>query len=294
MRAMRTYLDCIPCLCRQALDAARLATDDEAIHEQVLRRSLAAAGEMDLRQSPPAMARQMHHLIAGLTGARDPYAAIKARCNERALKLYPDLSRRVAAAADPLDAGVRMAIAGNIIDFGAASAVEDALVTRTIAEAWDAPLIGDAVDGLRRALAGARHILYLGDNAGEIVFDRLLIEQLPTDRITYVVKAGPIINDVTRADAKSVGLTDIVEVIDNGSDAPGAVLDTCSETFRQRFAAADLVISKGQGNYEGLSESAGDIFFLLKVKCQVIARDLGCEVGRMVLKRNRRPARAGL
>ena len=283
---MRTYLDCIPCLCRQALDAARFATDDESIHARVLRRALAAAGEMDMRLSPPAMAQQMHHVIAELTGARDPYAAIKSQCNRRALELYPELSRRIAAADDQLAAGVRMAIAGNIIDFGAASYVDEGTVTRTIEEAWNAPLLGSSVDELRDALAGARDVLYLGDNAGEIVFDRLLIEQLPAARMTYVVKVGPIINDVTRVDAESVGLTDIVEVIDNGSDAPGTILDTCSEAFRRRFAAADLIISKGQGNYEGLSDSAGDIFFLLKVKCQVIARHLGCELGSLVLKRS--------
>ena len=283
---MRTYLDCIPCLCRQALDAARFATDDESIHSQVLCRALVAAGEMDMRQSPPAMARQMHHVIAALTGAHDPYVKIKAHSNRGALRLYPDLSRRVTDAADPLAAGVRMAIAGNIIDFGAASSVDDALITRTIAEAWNAPLLGGSIDEFREAIAGARDILYLGDNAGEIVFDRLLIEQLPAERITYVVKAAPIINDVTLADAELVGLTDIVEVIDNGSDAPGTVLETCSEAFRRRFAAADLIISKGQGNYEGLSDARVDIFFLLKVKCQVIARDLDCEKGSMVLKRS--------
>ena len=283
---MQTFLDCIPCICRQALDAARFATDDEAIHAQVLRRALAAAGEMDMQMSPPAMAQQMHRMIGELTGARDPYAAIKAHSNQYALEMYPELSRRIAASDDPLAAGVRMAIAGNIIDFGATSSVEDATIASHIEAAWSAPLLGNSVDDLRAAVAGAGDILYLGDNAGEIVFDRMLIEQLPAERITYVVKAAPVINDATRADAEQAGLIDMVNVIDNGSDAPGTLLDTCSDAFRRRFAEADLVISKGQGNYESLSDSVGDIFFLLKVKCRVIARDLGCEMGSLMLKRS--------
>jgi len=283
---MQTYLDCIPCLCRQALDAARFATDDEAIHMQVLRRALTAAGEMDMRQSPPAMAQKMHRLIGELTGSHDPYAGVKAHGNEYALAMYPELSRRIAAANDPLAAGVRMAIAGNIIDFGATSSVEDATIASHIEAAWSAPLLGNSVDDLRAAVAGARDILYLGDNAGEIVFDRMLIEQLPAERITYAVKAFPVINDATRVDAEQAGLTALVEVIDNGSDAPGTVLETCSDAFRRRFAEADLIISKGQGNYESLSDSVGDIFFLLKVKCKVIAQDLDCEQGSLILKRS--------
>ncbi|MCK4815836.1 DUF89 family protein, partial [bacterium] len=130
-------------------------------------------------------------------------------------------------------------------------------------------------------------ILYLADNAGEIVFDRLLIEQLPYEKITVVVKGKPVINDATMDDAEFAGLTEIVEVFDNGSDAPGTILQDCSQTFRDRFEDADLVIAKGQGNYETLSEVDKDIFFLLKVKCFIIARDIDCEVGEMILQRSK-------
>ena len=137
------------------------------------------------------------------------------------------------------------------------------------------------------AVDAAARVLYLADNAGEIACDRLLIERLGPARITLAVKGSPVLNDATRVDAEAVGLAAIVEVVDNGSDAPGTILADCSEAFRRRFAEADLILAKGQGNYETLSNAAADIFFILKAKCPVIARDLGCRVGSLILRRHR-------
>jgi uncharacterized protein with ATP-grasp and redox domains len=154
-----------------------------------------------------------------------------------------------------------------------------------------APVDPDAAAALRRAVAGADRILYLCDNAGEIVFDRLLIEVLPSEKITAVVRGTPVINDATLEDARATGLTEVVRVMDNGSDAPGTLLETCSPAFRDCFAAADLIIAKGQGNFETLSETRGKrIFFLLKVKCPLIARDIGEPTGRLVVKPHLLPA----
>jgi len=130
---------------------------------------------------------------------------------------------------------------------------------------------------------GAKSILYLADNAGEIVFDRLLIEQLPRERVTVAVRGAPILNDVTWVDATTVGVDTLVKVIDNGSDAPGTVLADCSDAFQKQFAEADLIISKGQGNFETLSDSPENIFFLFKAKCPVVADQVGCPVGTQVL-----------
>jgi uncharacterized protein with ATP-grasp and redox domains len=146
---------------------------------------------------------------------------------------------------------------------------------------------GGAVEALRDAVGGAKEILYLGDNSGEIVFDRLLIEQLPGEKVTFVVKAGPILNDALVEDTEEVGLADMVEVIDNGDDAPGTILERCSEDFRRRFAGADVVIAKGQGNYETLSDVDRDVFFMLQAKCEVIARHFGCEKGTPILSHYR-------
>ena len=281
---MKTCLECIPCFVRQALESTRFVTDDEAVHEKVLREVLRMAAELDMRECPPAMGRRIHTLIKQLTGKADPYAEAKRHFNDMALKLYPELKREVESAEDPLETAVKLAIAGNIIDFGPAGSIHADHVHEAISHALATPLDEGTLQEFRRRVRDAQSILYLGDNTGEIVFDRLLIEELPRQKVTFVVRGGPIINDVTREDAETAGLTELVEVIDNGSDAPGTILPTCPEEFRQRFTDADLVIAKGQGNYESLSEADREIYFALKAKCPVIARHLNCEIGSMVFR----------
>jgi len=282
---MKTFFDCIPCFVRQSLDSVRMVTDDEAIHEQLLRKVLRALGEMDLRQSPPAMAQHLHRLIRKLTGQADPYSAAKDRFNRLALDMYPRLKAQIKGSGDPLETAIRLAIAGNVIDMGVNNHVTDEQVHEAIDHALEASLEADLM-GVAEMVSIAKDILYLADNAGEIVFDRLLIEQMPLEKVTLAVKGSAIINDATMKDAEATGLTELVRVIDNGSDAPGTILDDCSQAFRRRFEEADLVIAKGQGNYETLSDVGKDIFFILKAKCPVIARDLGCEVGSLVLRRS--------
>ena len=280
---MRTYFDCVPCLMRQALDSVRMTTDDERIQEEVLREALRLGSEMDFHRSPPAMAREMHRFIREVTGEEDPYLEVRNRFNGLALEMYPELRRRVENSADPLELAVRLAIAGNVIDFGVDSTIERSQVERTIAESLTDDLDMEALEEFRDATSQAEDILYLGDNAGEIVFDRLMIQQLPHENITFVVKGSPILNDAVMEDARMIGLTDVVDVIDNGSDAPGTILESCSESFRRRFDESDLVIAKGQGNYETLSDVDKNMFFLIKPKCVVLARHLGCEIGSLVL-----------
>lgn len=280
---MRTYFDCVPCFIRQVLDSVRMTTDDEQIQEKVLREALSLSSKMDLSQSPPAMAQKIHRFIREITGVEDPYLEVKNRFNQLALQMYPELKQRVETSADPLETAVRLAIAGNIIDFGVDSAVEQSQVERTISQSLTEPLNMDVLEHFRNATSQAKDILYLGDNAGEIVFDGLLIEQLPYENITFVVRVAPILNDATMEDAQIVGLTDIVNVIDNGSDAPGTILENCSEAFRYRFDKSDLIIAKGQGNYETLCEVDKNLFFMLRPKCVVLARHLGCEIGSLVL-----------
>jgi uncharacterized protein with ATP-grasp and redox domains len=281
---MQTCLDCIPCFIRQALDAARLVTPDEHLHEQVVREVLRLTARMNLSQSPPTMGQQIHRLIRELTGQDDPYLPLKKRFNNLAMKLYPELEQRVLSAANPFTTAVRLAIAGNIIDFGVNTSLSESEVKKTIKQSLIADLDDNPIQAFQQAVRDATNILYLADNAGEIVFDRLLIEQLPAEKVTVVIKGAPVINDATREDAEFAGLTELVKVIDNGSDAPGTILETCSPDFQDHFDRADLVIAKGQGNYETLSHIDKNIVFILKAKCPVIARDLGCEVGEMILR----------
>ena len=282
---MKTFFDCIPCFVRQALDSVRLVTDDEVVHERLLREVLRAASEMDLRQSPPAMGQHIHQLIRRLTRQRDPYGEIKQRHNRLALELYPKLRALVRGSGSPLETALRLAIAGNVIDLGVNARLDESSVSEAIEGALSAPLNGD-VGAFAEAVSSARRILYLADNAGEIAFDRLLIEQMPVEKVTLAVRGAPVINDATIVDAQVAGIPGLVEVIDNGSDAPGTILEDCSPEFRRRFDRADLIVAKGQGNYETLGDVPKDIFFVLKAKCPVIARHLGCHVGSLVLQRS--------
>jgi uncharacterized protein with ATP-grasp and redox domains len=279
---MKTALDCVPCILRQSLEAARMVSTDPSMHEQTLRSVLQWAGEMDLNQSPPAMAQRLHRYLRGMTGVDDPYRRAKDQLNQLALELVPPFRTKVEADDDPLKLAARLAIAGNIMDMGVIGNLTEAEVRETMDQALHAPFFGE-LKNFRQAVADAKSILYLADNAGEIVFDRLLIEQLPRERVTLVVRGAPIINDVTLIDAHTVGLDRLVEVIDNGSDAPGTILSDCSPEFRRRFSEADLIISKGQGNFETLSGEASNIFFLFKVKCPMVAKLVGQPVGMQML-----------
>ncbi|PAX52967.1 damage-control phosphatase ARMT1 family protein [Brunnivagina elsteri] len=279
---MKTSLDCIPCILRQSLDAARLASTNPSVHEQIIRDVLIRAGEMDLNQSPPAMAQLIHRRLREITGVDDPYRDAKDWQNRIAMELIPALRAEIESANDPLLMATRLAIAGNVIDMGSNGNLTEADVRQALNQAMVEPFFGEQ-DRFRQAIAKAKSILYLADNAGEIAFDQLLVEQISPERVTFAVRGSPVINDATLADARTVGLDKIVKVIDNGSDAPGTILNDCRQEFRRRFADADLIIAKGQGNFETLSNEPGNIFFLFKVKCAVIADLVNQPIGMQML-----------
>jgi hypothetical protein len=179
---------------------------------------------------------------------------------------------------------VRLAIAGNLLDAGSKARLAPEDLPARLTAIWDMPLLGSA-DELFHAADAARRILYLADNAGEIVLDRLLIGMLPAGKITVAVRGSPVINDATLEDAETAGIPDVAPVIANGSDAPGTLVNECSEEFQEAFDRADLIVSKGQGNYETLANTDKDIFFLLTVKCPRIAAAIGAPEGAMVAKR---------
>ncbi len=272
------------------MEAARFVTDDGVIQERVLRNVLRSIAEMDLAQRPPVVAQWMHRQLRELTGVTDPYRSAKDRFNRMALSMLPGLSAKVREATDPLALSLRLAVAGNVIDLGMYGDLTEEQARRAVTGAMTEPFHGD-IEEFRQATESARDILYLADNAGEIVFDRLLIEQLPTARVTLAVRGGPVLNDATTEDAEVAGLCDMVETIDNGSDAPGTILSDCSEGFQRRFAMADMIIAKGQGNYETLSDDAANIYFLFKAKCPVIADHVGLPIGTHIAMPGRATAR---
>ncbi|KYC44604.1 MAG: hypothetical protein AMQ22_02286 [Candidatus Methanofastidiosum methylothiophilum] len=288
---MKTYLDCIPCIIRQALDAARLSTNDEKTQRIVLEQAMSflidfiQSDSLDNSLPPPHIARHIYRIVKEITECEDPYHEIKVRYNQIVLKMYSELKNRVENSSDPLLTEIRFAIAGNIIDFGDNGGKFD--LEATLKEALTLEFAVCDYDVFCDSLKAAKTLLYLGDNAGEIVSDKILIEEILKKyklKVYYAVKIEPVINDATKEDAMQVKMNDVTEVIDSGSDAPGTILNLCSEKFLKIYNNADIIISKGQGNYETLSEeNKKDIFFLLKTKCALIARRLGVKIGDMVL-----------
>ena len=281
---MHTFLDCLPCFMRQALAAARFADPaDEAMHRRVLLTWARAMPDLDLTLSPPAQAGRLYGLLSEATGCADPFAALKDAANRRVLELLPELRARRDASPHPLRTALEIAIIGNYMDAGIGrefdwegelAALESALDPAACAE-----FEARAADG--------REVLVLGDNAGEIGLDILLAEALKARgcRVTYAVRGAPILNDATLADAEFVGMTRTCAVVSSGVDTPGTVPERCAPDFLERMRAADLILSKGQGNFEALSDRWPGVFFAFKVKCPVAARLTGRPEGSSVFRR---------
>ena len=291
---MRTYLDCIPCFFRQALDMTRITGVDEATQKRVLNEVSKLIPDFPLDASPPKMGREIYRIVKGITGKNDPFKKIKQKSNKLVLDIYPKLKEEIRSSDDKLLAAVELAIAGNVIDYGVKNSLDidkeiEKILARDFAGSGNGSNHNFDYQEFKDALNNARSILYLGDNTGEIVFDKLLIEELnkiSSDiKIVYVVRDKPVINDALMEDAISCGLDKIVDVISSGCDAPGTILDLCSKEFLKLYKNAELVISKGQGNFETLADENRSIFFLFKVKCPVIANHTGFNMGDIVLKK---------
>lgn len=283
---MKTALDCYPCIVRQSIEAARIAGLQGSDQQKIVDHVLGALLQMDHDLSPPVLGQRIHREIRRISGNPDPYARVKSQFNEQVMKQAPSLRREIRSAEDPLQRALLYAIASNVIDFGANNGPID--VESELRKALDTPFSVYDYSRLSRDLSRAETLVYLGDNAGEIVFDKLFIEELlrkfPLD-ITFVVRGAPVLNDVTREDAHQVGLDQIVRVVDNGSDAPATVCDDISQELRSQLGETDLILSKGQGNYESLDEVHLPVYFLFKIKCTVTAKRAGGTTGEYVLTR---------
>ncbi len=278
---MRTYFDCYPCFVRQAIGAARYMGADEDRQFAILRGVLGLLQDLERDTNPAEIGYRVHRYVREQGDSDDPYREAKADSTRQALNLYPQLKDLVAGSDDPLDMAVRLSIAGNIIDF----AVSDrpANLEHAIASAIKLPFVIDDLPTLRERLQAAGEVLFLADNAGETVFDRVLIEAIDVPA-TYAVKGGPILNDATLDDAREAGLDTCASLVSNGSEAPGTILELCSPEFRRLFEQAPLVIAKGQGNYETLSDAGEKVFCLLQVKCPIIGADIGAPVGSLIVR----------
>ena len=281
---MRTYLDCYPCFLKQALSASRRVNADDAAQSVVIHEVLTLLQDIQLDATPPEIAYRVHRIVRDTISASDPYQKAKAKSTADALDIYPRLKRLVAQSDDALDTAIRISIAGNIIDFGVQDDTQD--LWCTVESVLHQQYAIDDTAQLRTKLKSVEQVLFIADNAGETVFDRVLIETLSVP-VIYAVKGAPILNDATIEDAVAAGLDQCATLLSNGSDAPGTIFSLCSDKFCRQYESAQLVIAKGQANYETLSEAGSKVFCLLRVKCPVIALDIGQPVDSIVVRQSR-------
>ena len=289
---MKATLDCLECIARQALRAARIATDDPAVQRRILDDTVARIPGMDLNDSPASLSMAAYQLAASHSGKEDPYRALKRAQNELALSLEDVMRARIRESNDPLATALHLAAAGNVIDLGILDS-HQIDIERVVEEVLHERFAIDHSDCLKRDLDACNDLLYLLDNAGEIVFDKLLIEVLKEfTNVTAVVKGAPMLNDVVREDADLVGLTNVCEVIDNGGAFIGSPLNQVPQSFLDRMGRADIIIGKGQGNYETIDDFDGNVYLILRAKCEIIAKHMGVKFGQVALISTRR--RAGM
>lgn len=274
---MKTFLDCLPCFLKQALKAGRVATSDEQIIKEILDKVGDSIKDIPLENTPPETGGLIYKIVSDITGIKDPYHKIKQENIAHALEIFPEYHNKVISLKDRkerLALAVSIACAGNVIDLGVDRVFD---LRKDIDEAikvdfkiWDFALFYEKLNT-------AKTILYIGDNSGEAVFDRILLEQLDC-QVIFATRGIPVLNDITLNEAHQIGLHKFAKVISSGVTTPGAITKLCNAEFRDIFHNADIIIAKGQGNYEALSTENRDIFFLLKAKCPVIAQDAGVEV----------------
>jgi uncharacterized protein with ATP-grasp and redox domains len=281
---MKVHLDCFPCFLKQSIIALRYGTKNVKLREKILKAVLADIKRADTTKAPAYATTFIHRRIRGML-RKDPFRKIKSEYNQLSLGLYPHLKEMVQESSDPLWTASRLAIAGNVIDFGIFTSVD---IEGTVRRALQGPLAVDDYRCFKSALSDTAEVLYLLDNAGEAVFDRILIETIMSQgkRVVAVVKGSSIINDCTLSDARETGITGVCEVIDNGSDGVGTILEWTSRHFRRRYAQFPFIISKGQGNFETLNDPEKTIFYLFQSKCEVVSKELGLSLGSMILKKS--------
>jgi len=279
---VRAQLECFPCYYSQILKTARMLCLSESQTREAISRFSGLLAEVPEAATPAGIGRELYLILSEISGDPDPYREIKQHCTRLALAQVPDLKKRIRAAGDPLKEALRISVAGNFIDFGTTEEVD---LKAGLEEILDQEFAIDHYEEFRERLESAGEVLILGDNAGETVFDRILIEELGKP-VRYAVRESPMINDATRGDAEMAGIDRVAEIVSSGCVAPGTIREYCSPAFWRSLQEAHLIVAKGQGNFEGLSDEALPVFFLLKAKCLAVAREIGVPQGSILLLRS--------
>lgn len=285
---MKVHYECAACFLRQAREALDMATSDESLKMEVMEEITQSLGEsFHLGAVSNQIGTGIHRTIKRKTGNPDPYEIQREKCNQIALKFLQSV-KEILEEENTLKSYLKAAIAGNVIDFGALGLEMD--IEKLLLDTMQKDLAIDHSQELEKELEKAQNVLYLADNIGEIVFDKLLVEKLKEYDVDVLValKENPILNDACIPDALEIGMDEVAELISIGTDSIGVIYQDLSEDFKAIFYQADVVIAKGLGNYEGLDEmdiKDKPVFCLLNAKCRPLARNIGVNVGDSVILR---------
>ena len=277
---MRTFPECYGCLLRQAVSAMNYGGVDQRTQIDTIKEVLHTLEKADDSLTPSNHAGQTNRVIRERVGIDDLYHEIKQESHILAEGYLEDLIDLSNGGSDKLEQGLKISAAGNIIDV---VHVNDYDLWKEVITTVNQELQGGGVEAFRQRIAESPYLLYLADNVGETIFDRVFIETLDIP-VNYAVKGGPILNDATLEDALAAGIDQLAEIVETGSRSPGTILNQCSEEFQQLFEKSNLVLSKGQANYETLDDKGDKIFFLLRVKCPVLSREINSPLDTLVLK----------
>ena len=275
---MKTHLECLPCLSRNAVVIAKKSTQDPMIQKQIVQNSMKMLAESDMQYSPTWYAAKIMDIALELTGGAqdDPYREEKDKSIALAKRILGELGSIPEYDPDSFESRLRLAIAGNILDFGIFSDLDLGEALQLIRKAFTAPIDREAMLKLQKRIESAHKILYVLDNCGEGSFDRVFME-LFKDKVTVGVRGRNSLNDVTRRELAESGYGPEIPIVDNGSNIPGSMIGSVPEPFLNAMKSADLIIAKGQGNFETMDDIPYPASFLFLAKCQVITRRLNAE-----------------
>jgi len=282
------YIDeaCVSCIINQSLKVANAIDADEVLTKRLYTTVEKMGESFSFSQTPPEIAADVYEKMAQIANKVDLYDEVKRASSQKAQAFVPFLKEKIATADDKLLIATKIAVAGNVIDLAAEVEFD---LDEELEKIFHTEFASNDFEKLQEELLSAKQIVVLGDNVGEHIFDYLFIEILnelyPSLEIIYMVRGTPIINDVTMREAREAGFDKLCRLVDSGVNTPGFTYSRATKEAQDLFDSADLVISKGMGNYECLTPSHRDnICFLLKVKCGVVANSLGREIGDIICK----------
>jgi len=289
---MRISIECYPCLIDQAVRLARTKVESIPEQKRLLQKIMGEIANSDVNDSAPYVAHKIQRIFKQHLQDPDPYREEKNYYNTEMLKLESCLSDLIISADDRLLAALKLAAAGNVIDFGPGHELSPEKVVAVIHETLTQDISPGVWATLQSKLGSSQTLLYLGDNCGEIVLDKLFIrtikEYCPGLDVYFAVRGGAALNDVTREDADMVGMRAYAKIIDSGIDIQGIELPLCSLEFRDCFHAADVIIAKGQGNFESLYGCGRDnLFYLFLCKCNLFMERCGARHNELILMTDR-------